>query len=439
MKAEEARPQRRLDQLWSGRRSMPMFLRVFVAMVATFIVGAWVFGSNFGAYQDRATAATLAPLWAEAIRAATPPSAGERMRRKVQIEVEILGGEPPERAVELTTDGRMAALARALAERGIEVQQVRLDDSADPPVTWLRIAQGGGVSRWTGIVGGLQPSDYRRRLLLALGGLVGVVVLVAALMSRWVAAPVSRLVRQIDGIARGELPESRVRGAREIERLGDALRSMASKRNEADEQLRAMLLGVSHDLRSPLARIRVAADLLEGEGAKLRELIVKNVVEADSILESFLTYTRADAEVRREPVDLAAVARVAAELAQLPPAQVVAREPVEVRGDATLLQRVVANLIDNALRHGAPPVTVAASADRAAGVALLTVGDAGQGLDDPQRLRRAFERGDPARSRHGAGLGLAIVDRIVERHGGSVAFERLAAGGAMVRIRLPLA
>ena len=70
---------------------------------------------------------------------------------------------------------------------------------------------------------------------------------------------------------------------------------------------------------------------------------------------------------------------------------------------------------------------------------LLHAGDAGQGLDDPERLRRPFERGDPARGRHGAGLGLAIVDRIVERHGGSVAFERLATGGSVVRVRLPLA
>ena len=88
-----------------------------------------------------------------------------------------------------------------------------------------------------------------------------------------------------------------------------------------------------------------------------------------------------------------------------------------------------------ALRPSPSPTT----ADHAAGVALLLVGDAGKGLDDPERLRRAFERGDPARSLHGAGLGLAIVDRIVERHGGSVAFERLGEGGATVRVRLPLA
>ena len=113
MKAEPARRSAGSTSSGAGRRSMPMFLRVFVAMVATFIVGAWVFGSNFGAYQDRATASTLAPLWAEAIRAATPPSAGERTRRKVQIEVEILGGEPPARAVELTNDGAHGGAGRA--------------------------------------------------------------------------------------------------------------------------------------------------------------------------------------------------------------------------------------------------------------------------------------------------------------------------------------
>jgi hypothetical protein len=79
---------------------------------------AWVFGSNFGAYQDRATASTLAPLWAEATPRGDAAVAGERTRRKVQIEVESPRRRAARaRALELTTDGRMAALARALAER----------------------------------------------------------------------------------------------------------------------------------------------------------------------------------------------------------------------------------------------------------------------------------------------------------------------------------
>jgi hypothetical protein len=144
---------------------MPMFLRVFVATVATVSVVPVAVRQH-----RRRLPGSRHRLDAGAALGRGDPrggaaGAGERTRRTVQIAVEVLGGEPPARAAELTRDGRTTALVRALAEAGIEVQQARLDDTADPPVTWLRIAQGDGVSRWTGIVGGLQPSNYRRRLL----------------------------------------------------------------------------------------------------------------------------------------------------------------------------------------------------------------------------------------------------------------------------------
>jgi len=429
-----------------ARRSLPMFLRVFGAMVLTVIVGSWVFASVFGVYQDRTTAETLAPLWAEAMKQGVPaaaPGSSARATREVRLVVEVLGGSPPAKAVDLTTDARMKALAQALRRAGVDVQEVRLDGAAEPPITWLRVQQGDGVSRWTGLVGGVQPSDFVRRLTLALAALVGVVLVVAALMSRWVAAPVSRLVRQIDGISRGEAPGVPVRGAREIERLGEALTSMASKRNAHDAQLQAMLLGVSHDLRSPLARIRVAADLLDGEAStKLRALIVRNVEQADAIIESFLDFNRAGGEAADEEVDLAHVARIAAELASLPPAQVHAAAPAPVRGNATMLQRLVGNLIDNAHRHGAAPVEVSVDVDvdvdAGSAQAVLRVRDAGPGIVDADRLRKPFERGDAARSTHGAGLGLAIVDRIADRHRGSVEIGAGPGGGTVVTVRMPL-
>ena len=421
------------------RRSLPMFMRVFGALAASVIAISWAFGSLFTAYQDRTTADTLAPLWAEAIRAPEGAASALRTARKVEIPVEVLSGEPPKTAAELTNEGRMKAIAWALAARGIDVQQIRLDDAVDPPVTWLRVARGGGTSRWVGMVGGLQPSEYRRRLALALGALVLIVVVVTVFVSRWVAAPLSRLVGQVDAIARGDLPDEPVRGAREIERLGDALGAMAQRHVADEAERRAMLLGVSHDLRSPLARIRVAAELLEGQNAKLRDLIVRNVVQADAMIESFLTYVRAEGETADEDVDLARVGRLAAELAQLAPERTDATASVPVRGNATLLHRLVANLIDNAQRHGAPPVELSVDSDTARGEAVLTVSDAGTGIADAERLRRPFERGDAARSAQGAGLGLAIVDRIAERHGGRVEIARNARGGASVSVRLPLA
>ena len=424
------------------RRSMPMFVRVFGIIVVMVIAGIWAFGTAFTVYQDRTTAATLAPLWAEAVRASLAAPSDARTTARIVTPVEVLGGEPPAAAVELTNDGRMKAVAQAMEERGVAVRQLRLDDSVDPPITWLRVDRGGGVSRWVGIVGGLQPSDFRRRLFIGLATMVAIVIVFTALVSRWVTAPVSRLVEQLDGVARGELPQVRVRGAREIERLGDALRSMAERRHAAEEQMRAMLLGVSHDLRSPLARIRVAADLLDGDSARLRDVLVRNVEQADAIIESFLTYVRAEAETPHEPLDLAEVARAAAAITELPTAQTkLPAPPATVRGDSTLLQRAAVNLIENAQRHGAAPVTlaVAVAADAAKREAALTVDDAGPGLADPARLRRPFERGDAARGTAGSGLGLAIVDRIAERHGGRVEIERNPNGGARVVLRLPLA
>jgi two-component system, OmpR family, osmolarity sensor histidine kinase EnvZ len=415
------------------RRSWRMFWRVFAAMVATIVVGSWSFGSLFGVYQDRATAAALAPLWAEAVRSDAGASAATR---RVEIAIDVRAGEPPPRAVDLSGDARMKAMAGELAARGIVVREIRLDDSLDPPVTWLRVDRGGGASRWAGVVGGLQPSGYGRRLGLGLLALVVIALAVAAAMSRWVASPLARLVGQIDGIARGEAPHARVRGVREIERLGDALRAMADRRFADEQRLRTMLLGVSHDLRSPLARIRVAAELLGDDAARLRDTIVRNVGHADAIIDSFLAYVRAEEESADDSVDLADVARRAAQDAQLVAAP---GTPIRVRGNATMLQRLVANLIDNAERHGAPPVTVEVFVDDKTNEAVLRVADRGPGIADPARLRRAFERGDAARGRQGAGLGLAIVDRIAERHGGSVEIASPGGVGTTVTIRLPLA
>ena len=161
--------------------------------------------------------------------------------------------------------------------------------------------------------------------------------------------------------------------------------------------------------------------------------------EADAIIDSFLAYVHAEEESADDTVDLAEVTRLAAESAQLALAPSATTTPVWGRGNATMLQRLVTSVIDNAERHGAPPVTVEVAADATARHAVLRVGDAGPGTADPARLRRAFERGAAARGTQGAGLGLAIVDRIAERHGGSVEIASPAGGGTTVTVRLPVA
>jgi two-component system, OmpR family, osmolarity sensor histidine kinase EnvZ len=418
---------------------LPMFWRSFVALVVLTVVASALFGAILGGYQERVTANTLARLWAAAIRAERQqvPAAPHRLL-DVPLAVPVFTGEPPERAYTIASDPRSRALADALAALGVSLSDTRLDDTAEPPVTWLRVQPVEGAGYWIGFEGGLQPSLFRARTWSALGGLVLLMAAAAWIASRWVSRPLARLVRQVDQIGQGGVPMETVRGAREIEKLGAALGAMAKQRAAFDEQRRVMLLGVSHDLRSPLTRIRVAADLLD-EQAPLRELIVRNVEHADAIIESFLSYVRSDAEVLDDAVDLSAVAGSAARLADLPLEQVRIEPGIGVRGNTTMLQRLFANLLDNAARHGAAPISLSLTADRDARLAKLVVEDHGPGIVDPKRMLQPFERGDASRANGGAGLGLAIVSRIVERLGGSLRIGTADGGGARVCVELPLA
>ena len=165
---------------------------------------------------------------------------------------------------------------------------------------------------------------------------------------------------------------------------------------------------------------------------------MRNVEHADAIIESFLSYVRTDAEGVEDSVDLSAVAASAARLAGLNATQVRIAPDAIVRGNATMLQRLLGNLLDNAARHGAPPIFLSLAIDRAARQVTLSVEDLGAGIVDPKRMVLPFERGDASRAQGGAGLGLAIVARIVERHAGTLDIGAVNGGGTRVTARLPL-
>jgi two-component system, OmpR family, osmolarity sensor histidine kinase EnvZ len=413
---------------------LPMFARIFVALLVLTVIASAVFGVILGVYQERVTAATLAQLWAAAITAEQQqrPAPSHRVL-DLRVPMSVFAGAPPEHAYSIASDQRIRALADALAGLGIQVTDTRLDDTAELPVTWLQVNRIDAEPHWVGLEGGLQPSLFRTRTWRALGGLTLLMAVAAWIASRWVVRPLARLVRQVDQIGQGGVPTESVRGAREIEKLGTALTTMAKQRAAFDDQRRVMLLGVSHDLRSPLARIRVAADLLADQAA-LRELIVRNVEHADAIIESFLSYARSESEAVDD-----AVAISAAHLAERPREQVRVDAGVGVRGNATLLQRLLANLLDNAARHGKAPISLSLAADHNSGLATLVVQDRGPGIADPGRMLQPFERGDASRASGGAGLGLAIVARIVERHRGELQICPVESGGVRVLVRIALA
>jgi two-component system, OmpR family, sensor kinase len=205
---------------------------------------------------------------------------------------------------------------------------------------------------------------------------------------------------------------------------------------------KALLANASHELRSPLTRIRMGLELLGEPDPGAREEIARNIRELDQLIDEILLASRLDAGPidldTFEPVDLVGLcaeecARAGAEL------EVQAGQTaLTVQGVAKLLRRVVRNLLDNARRHAAGDVTL--SLDQAGAQAVIRVNDRGPGV--PVKLRtRIFEpfyRLPGASERDGGvGLGLALVKSITQRHAGSVRCEERPGGGASFVVELP--
>jgi len=272
-------------------------------------------------------------------------------------------------------------------------------------------------------------------LLLALTG----AVLIVARINQ----PLRELTRAAAQMGQGRVPAPVAEaGPDEIRTLARAFNQMAADLKQLDDERALLLAGVSHDLRTPLSRIRLGLEMLgSGEDRALKAGLVQDIEDIDAAINQFLDFARlADAEPVVTDGDLNAIVRgtieryvrsdkpVAMKLDALPPL------PLRPRA----VQRLLANLIDNALRHGGAPVEVATG--HADGRAYVEVLDRGPGIprEEAARMLQPFTRLDAARGGSGTGLGLAIVDRITRLHGGSIALTPREGGGLLARVELPL-
>ncbi|MEW9529314.1 sensor histidine kinase [Microbispora sp. NPDC049125] len=248
----------------------------------------------------------------------------------------------------------------------------------------------------------------------------------------------------ISGTARSpRLPVPEARD--EVHSLATTLNAMLGRLEEADARQRALVSDAAHELRSPLASIRLQLEVAlshpgEQDWKETAADVLEDTLRLSRLAEDLLALARLDEgrPGRREPVDLAELARATAERHGL--AADVSAPAAIVAGDTLDLGRVLTNLVDNAVRHAASSVVVGLRVDEH--MAELTVTDDGPGIpaEHRQRVFDRFTRLDSARSRDdgGAGLGLAIVRTTVEAHGGNVHLED-ASPGLRAVVRLPLA
>ena len=274
----------------------------------------------------------------------------------------------------------------------------------------------------------------------------GAFVLVAALAGAWLIVfrlrrPLRALVGAAADVGRGRVPAPlEESGPQEIQTVSRAFNQMTRDLARLEDDRALILAGVSHDLRTPLARLRLGLEMADAD-APLKGGMAADIDEMDRIIGQFLDFARAAGGEPAAPTDLAALARdIAARYRDAGHAlteEIVAVPEVTVRPMA--IRRLVTNLVDNAIRHAEGDIRLrVAPASRAAVIEVL---DRGPGIPaaEVERLKQPFTRLETARSgKGGSGLGLAIVDRIARMHGGSFDLLPREGGGLVARVTFPL-
>jgi len=267
-----------------------------------------------------------------------------------------------------------------------------------------------------------------------------------ALVSR-INGPLRALAGAAVRLGRGEAVDRlHEDGPAEIRALTRAFNQMATDLAHLDADRTLMLAGVSHDLRTPLSRLRVELEMLPPDTPG-RAAMIQDIEDMDAVLGQFLAYAQGSTAEREKTVELNALAQAATEryermdkrimldLGQVP--------PLPLR--QTAITRAITNLLDNAFKYGQRPeqsvaeVTLRTARER--DQVRVSVLDRGPGIPESElaRLKKPFTRLDSSRSNAaGSGLGLAIVDRIARQHGGRLWLRARAGGGLDATVELPV-
>jgi len=294
--------------------------------------------------------------------------------------------------------------------------------------------------RWLVVDLGRRGPRPLLNIALLLGGIALGVGLGAYPFVRRLTRRLEQLQSGVERVGRGDL------SARVDVKGRDEVAGLAASFNEAAEQVerlvgahRMLLANASHELRTPLSRIRFGLEMLkDGGDPARREALQQDIAELDALIDEILLMSRLDAgshAEHRQQVDLVALA--AEECARYEDCHLTGTAPM-ISGDPRLLHRLIRNLLENARKHGAPPVEVAITHSREA--VSLRVNDAGQGIAeaDCEKVFQPFYRGSGRQNVRGYGLGLPLVRQIAELHGGTAEVLPLAEAGAAIRVTLPL-
>ncbi|EDZ99603.1 integral membrane sensor signal transduction histidine kinase [Burkholderia sp. H160] len=339
----------------------------------------------------------------------------------------------------------LVELRRHLLESLPPGTQIAVDDLR-PPQLWVLFP---GKSNWVVVPVDLPPPP--RVMIESVSMLLAGLIL--SLFAVWqMQRPLSRVADASRAFGSGGRPEPvPVQGPRELRDLIGSFNDMMRRLNEAGDDQAVMLAGVAHDLKAPLTRLKLRASVLVDESE--RAGLIRDVDSLTNIVQQFLEFAGQSADAG-PPVEVDEFLREqfssgdyaeAAEVAENSDAPESPLFALDLRAGPsftlprTLLDRLVTNLVDNALEHGMPPVEISTTGNDSHWT--ISVRDHGPGIPDDRiaAAMKPFVRLDAARGGEGhCGLGLAIVARLAHDRGGRCLVRNHAQGGLEVRIELPV-
>ena len=283
-------------------------------------------------------------------------------------------------------------------------------------------------------------ANYSPELILA--WLLGVPLISAAIiltLVRQLNRPLRRLQNAANNYSKtGKAPYLETNhGPLEIRQVNQAFNHMIYTLEQTERDRQIMLAGISHDLRTPLTRIRLSAEMMPDDDF-LKEGLIYDVEDMDAILNQFISYMRDGSDEEPQETNLNTVLQEL--VIQFKPLDIrfIAQELPLISARTLSLKRLIGNLINNSKRYGAEPIEISAHIEDHH--VKISVADHGEGIPEDQieALMQPFVRGNEARTIQGSGLGLAIVKRIVDLHQGELIIHNRAEGGLEAIISLPL-
>jgi two-component system osmolarity sensor histidine kinase EnvZ len=447
-----------------GRLKSGLFWRTFLLLsfLTTLSIASWI--GMINVFQQGKQAEQTAELLVSVVtltKAALTHSSPD-LRRELLIElvsnegIRILTLEPTDKVDPPPNNSLMPEIAARVRERlGHDTRFSRRVN--DMPGFWMSFDIDGD-KYWLMLererIAGLTGVQW-----LGWATLVGALSLLgAALISGLVNLPLARLTAAARAIAQGKrpapLPE---KGSQEIIEANRSFNQMVDDLQQLEKDRAIILAGISHDLRTPLARMQLEVEMAN-LSQEARDGIQSDIAQMDAIIGQFLDFARPTEAATFVPVNLSDLledcAHLAGRLADV--RATTAIEPdIHVPGNSTDLRRVFNNVIENARRYGKTPGGKTPGADvteidiachvKMTGHgrrAVVEIGDHGVGVPDDQiqQLLRPFTRLDSARGQaNGAGLGLAIVERVVTRHNAELQVRNRDGGGLVLQFSFPLA